>query len=253
MVNLYDIFEVTPLWKKQTFEDSHLNVSLLIGILGLTTSFFTYPVWFTSKFSRDLIALTADETPIIFNILSNFVLSTLMGFLITIIVLLLLLRSSVFYKNIDITAEIQSIRETVRNFVEIEQSSNEILILIRYFLTTFLLGYLAGVYYAIILYLPFFVVFITGIFIFITIIPVTAGIISSLLVSWSIIHFFLIRKKMEIKEEEEHKQDFQKDFQFSERTFNILASGNDPIICPACKSYIPSDSKKCQVCDEDLT
>lgn len=252
MVNLYDIFEITPLWKKQTFEDSHLNVSMLIGILGLTSSFFTFQIWFTSKFSRDLIALTTGETPIIFDILSNFFLSTLVGFLIIIIVLFLLLRSSVFYKNIDITSEWESIRETIRNFVEIEPSNNEKLILIRYILTTFMLGYLAGIYYSVILYIPLFLVYITGIFIFLNIIPVTAAIISSLLISWSVVHLFLIRNKMEIKEEKEQKQDFQSDFQFSQRTFNILASGKDPMICPACKSYIPSDSKRCQVCEEAL-
>ena len=144
------------------------------------------------------------------------------------------------------------LRESIENTLDIEENNTPIRsILIKYSVSVFFLGFIAGIWYAIILYIPLFILSVFFFIILFTGLNIGTSLIVSILISWSIIYYLLLKSKFSIEEELPQKKTHQ-EVEFSGRALSILASKEEPIICPACRSYISANSTTCQVCNEKI-
>ncbi len=250
MVNLFNLFEITPLWQKQREDDQYLFIAMFIGIIGLTHTFFAFTISLTAKFSVALFEVANTEIPLLLYILSNFPYSFLIALFIDFIAAYMLVSSDKFMRDIDLNNEFDELRESIENTLEVEESDRSInSVLITYIISVLVLGMIAGLWYTIIMYIPFFILSIFIFIILFTSFSSGTSITISILISWSIIHYFLIKSKFSIEEE---IYDNKTELDISSRRLSIIASREEPIVCPACRSYISAKSKFCQICDERI-
>lgn len=255
MVKLLDLFEITPLWQKQNSHDQNLIPSLIFGLLGLTFSYFSIQLWITSSFTNALFKVAGITIPAIFRLLSKFGFNIIITIIVDMICFFFLSSSKYFLRDIDIIGEWKELVELVHNTYELEERKSSISkALVIYVSATFFLGLLAGIFYSIYLYIPFFTLFMLIFLLIFTQLNSTSSIVISVFLAWIIIYILLVKRKLSsVDEEEKLVSNVDIDFQFSDRTYNILASNEPPIICNACKSYISAESITCQVCGEKIT
>ena len=73
-----------------------------------------------------------------------------------------------------------------------------------------------------------------------------------MLLSWFLLSIYIVRQKLIVEEVNIRNLDPQADYGYTDRTVEILASNEPPIICPGCRSYIVSTSKICIICGETI-
>jgi hypothetical protein len=144
----------------------------------------------------------------------------------------------------------EDIENDITDEKEITKASRNYLII--YISITFILGLAAGVFYSLIYYIPYYMVNILFAFIISMAFGINFALPFAMLLTWAIFIWWIIRGKLYKEDYQVKEIDFQQDFQYSNRTYEILASKKEPIICPSCRSYISANSNNCKVCGEKI-
>ncbi len=261
------IFNYYPLWKKwrvDRYEPSH-TISLLVGLFGLISSYWTVTIWFTSSIHQSISEIV-NTSQFITEVLSIFWIPLLSSFFFASGSLFVLIQVSDNLSVNSLKTQWSEFKEIVFQTVSLkieEESENEVIdeneiaktsrnYLITYISITFFMGFAAGTLYSLIYYIPYFMVDILFAFIISMVFGIDFALPTAMLLSWLVFIWYIIRGKLNKEVSPEKLVDFQQDFQYSNRTYEILASKKEPIICPSCRSYISADSKNCKVCGDKL-
>ncbi|MCY3410405.1 MAG: hypothetical protein INQ03_02105 [Candidatus Heimdallarchaeota archaeon] len=253
MVVLFDQIEIIPLWRKQKKEDPFHLITLLIGIAGLVHVSFSTTVWIISDYTYNLLILINVEIPEIFNLFRNYLYMQFVTIFIDFLLIFILLTQSDRYNMSDITSDWNELKLNLSDAKELEDiTRSESYMLAQYVAFSLFFGLLAGLWYFVLFILPIFALFMFIFLILMNILNLTSAYILSIFMAWFIVISFFLKRKL--KEEEISQQlNYSQEYQFTDRTYQILASGAEPIICPGCRSYIASTSRTCQVCGEEIS
>lgn len=263
------IFDYYPLWKKwrvDRYESSH-TISLLVGLFGLISSFWTITVWFTSTFNQSLRESIALEDQFITSHLSEFFISLVYSFIIGVIILIAMVLVNDNINQITIKSHFRDFKEIVFQTVSLkfkEVVENEIVsekeitkvtrnYIILYVSITFTLGFAAGAYYSFIYYIPYFMIYILFAFIFSLLFnSINIALPLAMLITWLMFIWWIIKGKLYKEVTEKKEINYQQNFHYSNRTYEILASKKEAIICSSCRSYISANSINCRVCGDKI-
>ena len=259
IMKFFGAIKVTPLWKGQSDKDEALSVTLPIALFGLTVAFWTYPIWFTTYITAGLLQRLEENEPFLNDLLSNIPLNSLIGIVIGLFALAGILNNSEIFRGIQFVGECRDLYETILQTFMIEGDAKEddirrrtTMMLTGDLIRTFLLGYLAGFYYFILLYIPIYILYILITLITVILLPLSISLVMGMLISWVMHYIWLLRRKTRIEEEVIPTSHQYVDYDISDRTAEIIMSNEPPIICPGCRSYIAANSITCKICGEVL-
>jgi hypothetical protein len=259
IMKFFGAIKVTPLWKAQSVKDEALSVTLPIALIGLSIAFWTYSLWFTTYITAGLLRQLDEDEPLLNQLLSNIPLNSLIGIVISLIAVAIILNSSEIFRGIRFIGEYRDLHETIQHTNMIEGGAEDgfhlrtTIMLFGDLIRAFLLGYLAGFYYCILLYIPIYVLYILITLIVVYLIPLPTALVIGMLISWLLHYIWLLRRKTRIEEEKIESSHQYKEYDISDRTAEIIVSNEPPIICPGCRSYIAANSILCKICGEELT
>ncbi len=259
---VFGAIEFNPLWRKQE-EDDVLKIVLPIALLGMTFAFWSFPIWFTANFSVSLQNQMQDSdlsiNPTFFDQqLSNFLISTIIGLFISVIMVFIILKSNSNFKELKITDEWKNIEAKVFDLLSLSHDGDENqqgkyrLYLFGDLFFVLLSGYIAGIYYSLILYIPFYLTYIFMIFILFNFFSIPISFTLSMLISWILTYWWLIRRKLFTEENPSFHLDPSIDYDLSNRRAEIMVSNEPPIICQGCRSYISASSTICKICGDKI-
>lgn len=262
-ITLFGIFEIYPLWKKVRGDgrkEQYLNI--LIGLMGLVSAFWSMTMSATSQLNLRLLGIVETEPIFMHRALANYAASFLISTIVVVLTHYIIVSRHPDLEDFDLFAEFQVLKESTSHELslrseektkqasDLQRDLNRYILL--YILTTLILGFLAGIFYFIILYVPIFILYLFFSLLLSWPFGMNWALFFAVLVSQATIMYYLVKRKLEIGSEIIEIIDHQQDFQFSERTYEIMASNEPPIICPGCRSYIAATSKFCKVCGDPI-
>ncbi len=248
-------FEIRPFWKKIDWTNPLNRFAFYIQTVIVTSLHFSFTLVLTSQFSIRLINIVGLSPGTLNYLFSKFWFNLFIGMIIG----LLLLYFMITRKQYPIVDDYYALKESIQSYLyssDPEKFDNGEFLTIKYYLiywvVSIIIGIISSFYYFIILYIPIFILYILSELIFINFSSFNTALLLANIVSWISLYSFIFINLTKYKENKPQHNMSQVDVVYSDRTFEIMASNNPPIICPACRSYIPSNSKFCSVCGEKI-
>ncbi|MHA2252405.1 MAG: hypothetical protein ACXAD7_18710 [Candidatus Kariarchaeaceae archaeon] len=257
----FGAFEITPLWGDQAEDDPTILLSLPFALFGMILCFWSVPIWMTANLNRSLLDIVEEPSPIINTLLTSFLISSLFGIFVSTMIIVLIVKFSILYKEVKLKEEWIIFQDSVFQSLQFEHEEqndrtlyNKSLMLITGdLIIIFFLGIIAGMSYSFILYIPMYLIFIFLSLILINFTNLSISVTLSMILSWILVSRLLIIRKLTKKDLDKQFLDPHAEYDITDRTAQILASNEPPILCPGCRSYISANSRICRICGEEIT
>ncbi|MCE7733664.1 MAG: hypothetical protein GPJ54_02220 [Candidatus Heimdallarchaeota archaeon] len=242
----------------QKEDDAYLSLTLPVALFGLLNALFYVIISITAWFGHELIIRVQQEPTDLNLVLENLLLLIPITIIASVSLLFLFYLFSETFSQYNFITEFNDQVKILAETLELDsEDSAKSLRTSRYLLLkelsfVYVYGLLAGLFYTIIYAIPFIFLYIFFIFVIINFSAFTATVTTSMLLSWFLLSIYIVRQKLIVEEINVRNLDPQADYGYTDRTVEILASNEPPIICPGCRSYIVATSKICIICGEKI-
>jgi hypothetical protein len=256
-------FYFQPIWSKHNkFDRGFIPYSILLQLFAAITSFtfmMTFPIGLIMRWVL-IDILTLDSTAnsyrwIFFELLGIPITNLLLSSFISLCLIGIIFHFHHYFQECTFDAFKYLVnQEAINNFGLLDPEHNdETKIKTNKILDSLFglsIGFAAGLLFGLVLFIPFSFVTIFLFLLFFTYLGIFAAINMSIFLSLVICYLLIMIYVIRITEIDSNIESEQKEYQLSKRVRQIIDSGEDPIICEACRSFIPAKSKKCIVCGE---
>ncbi len=240
----------------QKEDDEYLSLTLPVALFGLLNALFYVIISITAWFGHELIIRVQQEPTYLNLILENLLLLIPITFAASVLLLFLFYLFSETFSQYNFISEFNDQVKTLAETLELDSDNSTLslrtsrYLLLEELFYVYVYGLLAGLFYVIFYSIPFFFFYIFFIFVLINFLTFTITVTTSMLLTWFLLSIYIVRQKLIVEAINVRNLDPQADYGYTDRTVEILASNEPPIICPSCRSYIATTSKMCIICGE---
>lgn len=241
----------------QKEDDEYLPITLPVALFGMMAQFFFNIIFLISWFNHEIVTRVEQEPLELNSYLQNGILLIPISFISSFVIISLFhFFNSTFSQYNFITEyrnQVNILNETFTLDKEIERDNksakNE---LVKELSVVCILGLIAGFYYSIIYFVLYLMLYFFLIFLLINVTSFSTSVTVSMLLTWLLISFYLISKKLVVEEIKTRNLDPHADYGVTNRNIEIISSNLPPIICNGCRSYITATSNMCPVCGDPV-
>lgn len=243
----------------QKQDDQYLPLTLPVALFGMLNALFYVIISITAWFGHELIIRIPSQEPTTLNlILENLFFLIPISFISSILVLFIYYLFSETFSQYNFLTEFNDqvaiLAETLE--MDAEQPAVSVVssrnLLIKELLLVYAYGLLSGLLYCLVYAIPYLFLYIFFIFVIINFANFSVTVTTSMLLSWFLLSIYIVKQKLVVEEITVRNLNPQTDYGFTDRTVEIIASNEPPIICLGCRSYIVASSKICNICGDPI-